>query len=379
MDTRLAFPERLKFTKCVFYKLSPIPLPVPFQDGTGGVRRASLFGDWFRLFDSEGWSGEGPCTALTRDYFIPKLLDGVGRTNLEWRKYLYREIRNFGYQSAHVRELGAVDYAMLDLLARRAGKPLHRFLGAEQDWCRAYKGGGSILLSDEELTADLLRFQAEGYGTVKFKVGGGEYSRDIRRLEKVRAALGDEMEIAVDANQAWDAETAFQFAKAAAPMSPAWLEEPVHAFDMDSLRLLRDQLDEAGISTPIAMGESVRSYHMYAAYVKSGVGHLQPPGFRIGPAVENLAVLELARRSGTRLSSGGFPFQNAVLGALYGEDGLVEYHQPINEALVPYLRLQPARHGERWELPETPGSPVRLDFERLERDGLLAGVQYFYL
>jgi len=35
----------------------------------------------------------------------------------------------------------------------------------------------------------------------------------------------------------------------------AWLEEPVHAYDMDALRELRDLLDEAGIAMEIAMGE----------------------------------------------------------------------------------------------------------------------------
>ena len=77
-------------------------------------------------------------------------------------------------------------------------------------------------------------------------------------------------------NQAWDADTAFEFAKAAAPYNVEWFEEPVHAFDMEALRSLRDQMDNAGISMEIAMGESVRSYHAHVDYAEHGVDHLQP-------------------------------------------------------------------------------------------------------
>ncbi len=110
-----------------------------------------------------------------------------------------------------------LDWILLDLLANRAQKPLHRFLlGATKDWASVYKGGGSVLLSDEALLDDLLRFKSEGFKITKFKIGGNgnDWSADVRRLEKARLALGDDFGIAVDANQAWDADTAFEFAKA---------------------------------------------------------------------------------------------------------------------------------------------------------------------
>ncbi len=59
--------------------------------------------------------------------------------------------------------------------------------------------------------------------------------------------------------------------KLAAPYNVEWFEEPVHAFDMEALRSLRDQMDNAGISMEIAMGESVRSYHAHVDYAEHGV------------------------------------------------------------------------------------------------------------
>lgn len=375
---RFCYPDTIKITKAVYYNISPIPLPAPFKDGTGGIRRASFFKGWIKLYDDEGFCGQGPASPLMVDFFVPRLLEGEGKTNSGWIQYFWWEIRNFGYQSPYVPEMCNLDWLLLDLLANRAGKPLHRFLGADRDWASVYKGGGSVLLTDDELLADLQRFKEEGYKTTKFKIGGNgsDWSQDIRRLEKARRALGDDFKIAVDANQAWDAGTAFDFAKEAAPLGVAWLEEPVHAYDMGALQKLRGLLDAAGIAMEIAMGESVRSYHTHVAYAEHGVDHLQPA--RLYCVAENMRVRDYAHENGCTISTGGFTFQNAALGALYSEDELLEYHQPLNEVLVPYFSLVSEMKDGRFYLPDVPGLPVHLDFEHLERDGLLDGIQFYY-
>ena len=89
----------------------------------------------------------------------------------EWKDSIYWKIRNFGFQSEKAVEVGNLDLLMLDLLAQRHGKTLHRFLGATKDWAAAYKGGGSLLLEDSELVEDMVRYVEEGYSTIKFKVG----------------------------------------------------------------------------------------------------------------------------------------------------------------------------------------------------------------
>ncbi|MBT9779729.1 L-alanine-DL-glutamate epimerase [Clostridium sp. MCC353] len=372
MNEYFSYPDKIRIDRAVFYKIAPIPLDVPFKDGTGNVRNASLFGSWMKIYDEDGVCGQGPCTPLMLNFFVPLLLKEEAKTVAGWREYFYWQIRNFGYQSAHVSEMGSLDMILLDLLANRAGKPLHRFLGADRDWCRVYKGGGSVLLSDEELIEDLVRFKSEGYHQTKFKIGyGTDWGKDIRRLEKARIALGEEFGIAVDANQAWDVETAFAFSKEAAAYRVSWFEEPVHAYDMAGLKQLRDKLDEAGIAMSVAMGESVRSYHTFAGYAEHGVDHLQPGNTRMYCIGENMKVWELAKEKGAMLSSGGFTFQNVVMGTLYGEEAMIEYHQPIMEVLVPYFSVVSEVKDGKFYLPDVPGLPVQMDFEKLERDGLL--------
>ena len=75
----------------------------------------------------------------------------------------------------------------------------------------------------------MVRYVEEGYTTVKFKVGsndGTDMERDLRRIEKVRKAVGDKIGVAVDCNQRWDVDSAYKFAKLCEPYHLAWLEEP---------------------------------------------------------------------------------------------------------------------------------------------------------
>ena len=374
-----AFQDPIRITKAVYYKLKPMPLPRVFKDATGGIRKSSLFGDWVQLFDADGNMGEGPCTNLMKEYFIPLLLQSETMTLNELRESLFWQIRNFGYQSFHVRELGALDMVLCDLIAVRNGKPLHRLLGAEQDWSNVYKGGGSVLLSDEELVDDILRFRSEGYHQTKIKVGGtDDWKDDIRRVEKIRKAVGEDFGIAVDSNQKWDVETAFDFMKEAAKLHVSWMEEPIHAYDMNGLKRLRTMLDDANVSVPIAMGESVRSYYEFEQYADHGVGHLQPANAALFCLDEYLKVASLAKERGLRISSGGITFENVALGACYGPEGFIEYHQPIMEVIAPYLSVSSRVEDGRFYLPEQPGIPMRMDFSHLEKDGLLGAREVFY-
>lgn len=377
MEYLTDFKDIIKIERVEFFKLNPIPLPRIFKDGTGGIRTHSLFGDWMRVYDSDGNMGEGTCTPLALSFFAPLLLEMEGRSLNEIRKEIFWRIRNFGYQSAHVREAGAIDFILLDYLSRKNGMPLHRFLGATKDYATVYKGGGSVLISDEELVDDILRFKSEGYGRTKIKVAGfDDWKRDVVRFEKVRKAVGDDFKIAADANQGWDVDTAFRFVEATHEMGLAWMEEPLHAYDMEALRELSSRLDRAGIDVDIAMGESVRSYYELVQYAEHGVRHLNPVMPNYICVDEILKAKRFADTHGIRLSSGGFTYANVAYGAVFNDDQLIEYHQPIQEVLVKYTsKMSEVRDG-RWYLPTSPGLPVSLDFEKLKMDGLLDSITY---
>lgn len=372
------FKENIRFVKAVYYNFKPIPLPKPFKDATGGMGNYAPEQGCIELYDSEG-----ACAHLTigRSFvknILPLILNGETKSYNQWRDVLYWKMRNSGFQSGQAVDVGQLDLMMLDILAQRAGKPLHRFLGAEKDWAAAYKGGGSLLLEDEELVEDMIRYVEEGYKTVKFKVGsdsGRNMERDLRRIQKVREAVGPDIGVAVDANQCWETEAAHCFAGLAAPYDLAWFEEPIHSQDMNGIR----QLKEMGMSMPVAFGESMRISFAYETYVEKGVDHLQPSIGRMSRIDDVLKIRNLAREKGVTFSSGGRIYLNAIFGCLYNEDEKIEYHEPISRPVGEYTLFQPEeRDGRFYCQPDLPGNPQRMDIEKLERHGLLESKKIFY-
>lgn len=373
----LTFSDTLTFTKAVYHSLAPVPLPKPFKDATGGFGQFAPLQGWIEIFDSEGFSGGTFCSRGVVDNILPHILTGESKSYDQWRHDIYWRLRNFGFQSGQIVDLGQFELVMLDILARRAGKPLHRFLGATRDWAAVYKGGGAITHSDAELVADLVRYAAEGYDTVKFKVGSGfgkDMDRDVRRMRLVREELGDNIAIAVDGNQVWSVEDALLFADRIRRYSPAWFEEPVHSHDMNAIRALKDR----GIDMKLGFGESMRNYYAFETYVEKGVDHLMPLIGRMSSMGDMFRIRDLARKNGCMFSSGGTIWLNAAFGAVFDEDERLEFHEPIVATIGDYLEIKPEERDARLHLPDIPGLPVRLNLRKLEEAGALESTRYYY-
>ena len=372
------YEEQICFNKAVYYNFHPIPLPKPFKDGTGGMGKNAPEQGCIELYDSEGFCAHLSVGRSFVTNILPFILTGETKSYNEWRETLYWKVRNSGHQSSQAVEVGMLDMMMLDILAQRANQPLHRFLGATKDWAAAYKGGGSLLLEDNELVEDMLRYVEEGYQTVKFKVGsdnGTNMERDIRRIEKVRKAVGKDIGIAVDANQRWGVEDAYKFAKLAEPYHLEWLEEPIHAHDMNGIKRLK----EMGVPMPIAFGESMRISYAYETYIEKGVDHLQPSIGRMTKIDDIIRIRDLARENKVTFSSGGRIYLNAIFGCLYNEDEKIEYHEPISKPVGAYTLFQPEeKNGRFYCQPDLAGNPQRMNIEKLEKDGLLESKKVFY-
>lgn len=368
--------SRFCFAKAVFYNFHPIPVKKPWRDATGGFGSFVPLQGWIRIYDSEGYYGETFCSTGIVNNILPLILTGETRTYGEWYNYIYWKMRNFGFQSGQIVDLGQLDLIMLEIMAKRENKPLHRFLGAQKDWAAAYKGGGSLLSDDEELTADMVRYVEEGYKTVKFKVGsdwGKNMERDAARMEKVRTAVGADIQIAVDGNQVWNVEEALKFAEMIRPYNPAWYEEPVHSHDMNAIKELREK-----VNMKIGYGESMRNYFAFETYAEKGVDHLMPLVGRMSKMSDLLKIRDLARKNGLLFSSGGTIWINAVFGALYDENEMLENHEPMTEPIGECLLVKPEEKNGRIYLPDIDGSPIRLNVEKLEKEGTIESVKYFY-
>jgi len=147
----------------------------------------------------------------------------------------------------------AIDLALHDLLAQRAGVPIAQFLGASGALTRV-PANATIPRVGPERTAELAAAAvAGGARTIKLKVGGVPVAQDVARVRALREAVGPEIRLRLDANQEWTAEEAIEALRALAPFGLEYAEQPVSAEALADLARVRR---ESGV--PIAADEAVR-------------------------------------------------------------------------------------------------------------------------
>lgn len=179
------------------------------------------------------------------------------------RVRLMRDVRAglFGNGGA----VAAVDMALLDLVGRLRGVPSVELLGGpvrrSVDPLWLIGGTGS----PDAIVQSALALRREGFKSFKLKVGVAPLSDEIRTVELLRGALGEECLIAADANMGWDVATSLRFARASAEWGLAFLEQPVAAGDLARMKAVG-----AGSPVPIGIDESMHGAHDVLAHAAAG-------------------------------------------------------------------------------------------------------------
>jgi L-alanine-DL-glutamate epimerase-like enolase superfamily enzyme len=167
-----------------------------------------------------------------------------------WQAMVH-DIRNLGRPGICSMAIAAVDSALWDLKAKLLGLPLVTLLGAVRDAVLVYGSGGFTSYSDQQLEDQLGGWAEQGVRRVKMKVGR-EPDRDAHRVKIARAAIGNEVELFVDANGAYARKQALAMAHIFSKFDVTWFEEPVSSDDLEGLHLIRSQ---APPGMAIAAGE----------------------------------------------------------------------------------------------------------------------------
>jgi L-alanine-DL-glutamate epimerase-like enolase superfamily enzyme len=154
---------------------------------------------------------------------------------------MWHAVRNFGQTGVVSMAISAVDVALWDLKARVLGKPLIDVLDAVHDSTPIYGSGGFCNYSDAELADQLSGWAEAGIPRVKMKVGR-DPRRDHDRLAVARKAIGDDVELYVDANGAHSRSEAIRWAGIYAGHDVRWYEEPVSSDDLEGLHLVRSKV-----------------------------------------------------------------------------------------------------------------------------------------
>ncbi|WP_236791094.1 mandelate racemase/muconate lactonizing enzyme family protein [Amycolatopsis sp. GM8] len=195
--------------------------------------------------------------------------------------------------------IAAFDVALWDLKARRADLPLAKLLGAHRDAVSCYNTSGGFLSAPlEEILKNADAALESGIGGIKIKVGQPDAKADLERVAVVRAHLGDEVPLMVDANQQWDRPTALRLGRKLEQFELTWIEEPLDAYDAAGHAALAAALD-----TPIATGEMLTSAAEHWNLIRQGASDfVQPDAPRVGGITPFLRIMALADHNGLSLA-----------------------------------------------------------------------------
>lgn len=243
---------------------------------------------WGEVFCNFPQVGAEHRARLLDSVFAP-LLAGAADDPAIVRAMLDRRTRPMAIQCGEpgpfAQVAGAIDQALWDLAARRAGEPLWRRLGGSGRPVPVYASG----LGPEGAVATALAKRDAGFRAFKLKVGFGT-ERDVGNLRAMREALGDDATIMVDANQAWSPDDAAARIAELAPFRPHWVEEPMLAdVAVISWRGLATQS-----AIPLAAGENLRGTQFGEAIEGGWLKFVQPDVGKWGGVSAALEIAKLA-------------------------------------------------------------------------------------
>ncbi len=149
-----------------------------------------------------------------------------------------RELSERGWsQGGVVSAMAPVDAALYDIMAKFAGLPVYKFLGAYRDSVPVYVTGGYYQEGKgiPELVQEVRGYIDQGFNAIKLKVGGitGGFTveDDYHRVKAVRETVGPNVRIMLDANNGWDVATTIRTSNKLYDLDITWLEKPLHWYD----------------------------------------------------------------------------------------------------------------------------------------------------
>jgi L-alanine-DL-glutamate epimerase-like enolase superfamily enzyme len=191
------------------------------------------------------------------------------------------------------------------------------------------------------------------------KVGRARLSEDVERVAAMRALLGPDVPLMVDANMRWSADLAIRAARALAGHQVYWLEEPTIPDDIKGhVRIAR----EGGL--PVATGENLHTIYEFQSMIEAGgVSFPEPDLSNCGGISVWLKVAHLAEAANLPVTSHGVHDLHVHLLAAVPNASYLEVHGfGLERFMAEPLRIEDGKAIA----PERPGHGVELDWSALE-------------
>lgn len=260
----------MKITKVETVALA-YPTKKPFFNALGkSTQRGCLL---VRIYTDSGLVGIGEAapyggpmvsTATVIDKELAPKIIGLDPLDVE---YIWHKLFFDGYQHSRggifVCALSGIDMALWDLMGKALKMPIYRLLGGFRNKVKVYASGGFYGLDKDRdaVAAELKSYVEQGFDTVKMKVGrtytpltpreiapaadeaAQSFQEDLARVKAAREAVGDKVNLMVDANAAWSFPDALKAGRVFDDLNVYLFEEPLRTDDYAGSAELAKQLN----------------------------------------------------------------------------------------------------------------------------------------
>jgi len=315
------------------------------------------------------------------DAYAPLLIGRDPFDNAVIWDSLYNRTRDQGRRGPTISALSAIDIALWDIKGKAMAQPVHKLLGgAFRRKALVYATGlyqpQHVPSIKDALVEEALGYKKAGFSAMKLKIGYETTAGDLELVRTIREAIGNDVLLMVDANHAYNASEAIQFAYLMEPYNIHWFEEPVPPEDIDGYIEIKQKT-----KILVAGGECEQTRYGFRELVtRRAVDILQPDLCAVGGFTEMMKVVALA-------SAWNIPVYPHVWGTNVGLAASLQLfaalpHTPERrfpaEPFFEYDRSpHPLRDGvskEKFimkngylEIPQRPGLGITLDMEFIKK------------
>ena len=368
--------------KIAAVEASPLNIPITI-DLFGLNKQSALSACFVAVHTDAGVSGYG-FTAITEEEVIASIIDSVAgpaivgddplSTERVWDK-LYWLLAPRGQTGYAAHAIAAIDIALWDIKGKHLGQPVYKLLGGTRDRVPTYATFGFGFFDRERLAAAAKLWVSNGHRRLKMIVGNAALQRrdeprplaeviaeDYERVKAVRDAVGDGIEIYIDANCSLDHYHAVKLARRLEPLGISFFEEPITQNDVRQMADLRRQT-----SIPLACGQNEGfSFRFRDLLVHEAVDVVQPNVAITGGYTQCAKIAGMAQAFNVPIANGGaWIHHNMHLQAGMANGTLAEFHYVAVECCKKmYKALIEPKNG--WlDLPQTPGLGFEPDLEAI--------------
>lgn len=291
----------MNITHTEIYKYT-IPM-VPFTIATGTMAFAQNV--FIRVHTDAGLVGVGECSAFpmivgeTQATCYEMAKDFAGLWKNKPAEDIAERLNELDlFTAGNYTAKSAFDLALYDLAAKAANQPLYTYLGGHTKQIESDLTIG--IDTPEKMGETAASFKAKGVNMIKVKLGK-KISDDVERIRQIRAAVGDDLILRIDANQGWSYEDAVTALTALGKYNIQFCEQPMRRWNDELLPALCKQSP-----IPLMADESVFTHHDAERIIRNkACAYINIKFAKSGGIHEAIKINEVAQQNGIACMMGG--------------------------------------------------------------------------